>query len=310
MLAKQHLIERWEQQQISVNGVSLHVIQAGPVEGPLLILLHGFPEFWYSWQQYIQPLVEAGYRVWVPDQRGYNLSSKPQEIDAYTLDTLAQDIIGLMEVAGRDQARIIGHDWGGTVAWWLAMHAPHRVERAVIINSVHPLVWMQSLHSNHAQFFRSWYLRFFQVPRLPEAVLRRNQWAALAAALTGSSHQGAFTEEDLAVYRAAWNQPGAITGMLNWYRAILRQKLKESDGRVQVPVELIWGAQDRAAGVELAHQSVALCDQGHLELIEEATHWVHHEQPERVEQVIQRFFPTTGSGSCMTSQPGREKTGV
>jgi pimeloyl-ACP methyl ester carboxylesterase len=290
MVIKQNRIERWEQQQISVNGVSLHVVQAGPVEGPLVILLHGFPEYWYSWQQYIEPLVEQGYRVWVPDQRGYDLSSKPQEISAYTLDNLALDITGLMDSAGRERARIIGHDWGGTVTWWLAMKHPERVERAVIINSVHPMVWMQSLRRSPAQFIRGWYLRFFQLPRLPEAVLQRKNWAALASLLTGTGLKGAFTEEDISMYRAAWSQPGAITGMLNWYRAILKLKLKGADGRVQVPVELIWGARDPAAGVELAHQSVAHCDQGHLELIEDATHWVQHEQPEQVLQLIKRFF--------------------
>src|SRR5215475_11848473 len=121
MFAEQDTLQRWEQRQISVNGVDLHVVQAGPVEGPLVILLHGFPEYWYSWQDYIQPLAEAGYRVWVPDQRGYNLSSKPQDISAYTLDNLARDITGLLDLAGRDRARLIGHDWGGTVAWWLAL---------------------------------------------------------------------------------------------------------------------------------------------------------------------------------------------
>jgi len=290
MLAKEHILQRCEEQQISGNGVNLHVVQAGPVEGPLVILLHGFPEYWYSWQQYIQPLVEAGYRVWVPDQRGYNLSSKPQEISAYSLDNLARDILGLMDSAGRERARLIGHDWGGTVTWWLAMKYPQRVERAVIINSVHPLVWMQSLRRSPAQVFRGWYLRFFQLPRLPEALLRRSDWAALASLLTGSSRKGTFTEDELALYRAAWSQPGAITGMLNWYRAILRQKLKGMDGRVQTPVELIWGARDAAAGVDLAHQSVACCEQGHLELIEDATHWVQHEQPERVQHLIERFF--------------------
>lgn len=290
MLAKQRTTQYWEQQQINVNGVGLHVIQAGPVEGPLVILLHGFPEFWHSWQEYIQPLVEAGYRVWVPDQRGYNLSSKPQNVSDYSLDNLAGDITGLMDIAGRDRTRIIGHDWGGTVTWWLAMHAPERVERAVIINSVHPMVWMQSLRSSPAQFLRGWYVRFFQLPRVPEATLRRNNWAALASLLTKSSRPGTFTEDDLALYRAAWSQPGAIAGMLNWYRAILRQKFNDADERVKVPVELIWGARDAAAGVELAHQSIAQCEQGHLELIEDSTHWVQHEQPERVLRLIARFF--------------------
>lgn len=290
MLAKQPMTERWTHEQMSVNDISLHVVQAGPVEGPLVILLHGFPEYWYSWWRYIEPLAQAGYRVWAPDQRGYNLSSKPLGLSAYMLDNLARDITGLMDLAGRERAYIVGHDWGGTVAWWLAMQTPERVERAVIINAVHPQVWMQSLRSSPAQFVRGWYLRFFQLPRLPEAVLRRKDWAALTGLLTESSRQDTFTEDDLDRYRAAWSQPGAITAMLNWYRAILRQPLKGKGGRILTPVELIWGAHDRAAGVELARQSVARCDQGRLELIEGATHWVQHEQPDRVQQLIERFI--------------------
>lgn len=290
MLAEQKRTDQWNHQEIETNDVTLHVVQAGPTEGPLVILLHGFPEGWYSWRRSIQPLAEAGYRVWAPDQRGYNLSSKPAEITAYRLDTLARDILGLIDAAGREKAVVIGHDWGGTVAWRLAMQYPQRVERAVMINAVHPLVWIRSLHGNLAQFLRGWYLRFFQLPRLPEALMRRNNWAALAASLTGSSHQGTFPEEDLAAYRAAWSQPGAITGMLNWYRAIWQQTPSFGDGRVSVPVELIWGAQDRFAGVDLARQSVALCDQGELDLIEDATHWVHQEQPEQITRLIQRFL--------------------
>jgi pimeloyl-ACP methyl ester carboxylesterase len=290
MRTEQNTIHPWEEQQIDVNGVSLHVVQAGPSSGPLVILLHGFPEYWYSWSRYIQPLADAGYRVWVPDQRGYNLSSTPQDVGAYTLDKLSQDITGLLAIAGRDRVRLVGHDWGGTVAWWLAMRTPERVERAVIINAVHPVVWMQSLRRSPEQFFRGWYLRFFQLPRLPETALRRNNWAALARVLTGSSQPGTFSEEDLSLYRAAWSRPGVITGMLNWYRSILRQRMEDTHARIQVPVELIWGARDVAAGVELARQSVAYCDQGHLELIEDGTHWVQQEQPERVLQMIERFL--------------------
>ncbi|HEV2235620.1 MAG TPA: alpha/beta hydrolase [Ktedonobacterales bacterium] len=288
MLAEERMNQQWEERRINVNGATLHVVQAGPATGPLLILLHGFPEYWASWSRYIQPLADAGYRVWVPDQRGYNLSSKPPVVSAYALDELARDITGLMDLAGRERARIVGHDWGGTVAWWLAQRAPERIERAVIVNAVHPLVWMRSLRRSPAQFVRGWYLRFFQVPRLPEATLRRNDWAALAGLLTRSSRPGTFSEEDLAGYRTAWGQPGAISGMLNWYRAILRQRLGGVDERIQPPVELIWGARDAAAGIELAHQSIARCERGQLDVIEDATHWVQHEQPERVLALIER----------------------
>jgi epoxide hydrolase 4 len=140
------------------------------------------------------------------------------------------------------------------------------------------------------QMFRGSCLRFFQLLRLPEAALRRNDWAALAGLLTGASRKGAFTGDDLAEYRAAWSQPGAITAMLNWYRAILRQDLRGVERRIQTPVELIWGAHDPAAGIELARRSIARCDQGQLDLIEGATHWIQHERPDQVQRLIERFF--------------------
>lgn len=285
------MLKRFEHRDVETNGVTLHIVQAGPADGPLLLLLHGFPECWYAWRAYIAPLADAGYRVWVPDQRGYNQSSKPRGVGAYTLETLGRDILGLIAAAGREKAAVVGHDWGGAVAWELAMRHPARVERVAILNALHPLVWRRALRGNLAQMRRSWYVYFFQIPGLPEAVLRRDNWRATAASLEGGSRPGTFSAEDLAVYRAAWSQAGAITGMLNWYRALRRRPLAFPDGgRVAVPVRLIWGARDPFAGVDLARRSLDFCDDGQLELIEGATHWVQHEARERVLPSVERFL--------------------
>src|SRR5437879_4698652 len=158
---------------IATNGIRLNVAQAGPPDGPLVILLHGFPEFWYGWRKQIPALAAAGYRVWAPDQRGYNFSDKPPDVRDYTLDKLAADVAGLIEAAGRQRAIIVGHDWGGAVAWWLAANNPERVERLVIINVPHPLVMRRLILRDPRQTLRSWYMFMFLLPRLPEWFARR-----------------------------------------------------------------------------------------------------------------------------------------
>ncbi len=278
-------------QYIKTNDISLHVVQAGPVDGPLVILLHGFPEFWYGWRQQIAALTEAGYRVWVPDQRGYNLSDKPAGLENYTLDLLAKDVVGLIEPAGEETAVVVGHDWGANVAWWLAAKHPERLSKMVALNVPHWAVMARQLRQNKAQRRKSWYIFFFQLPWLPEALLRRNNWALAARALQESSRPGTFSAADLEKYRQAWSQSGAMTGMINWYRAVIRrQPTQRPDSRIRVPTLLIWGAQDRFLGQELAQPSVDLCENGRLALIPEASHWVQHEEPEQVNQLLLDFL--------------------
>jgi pimeloyl-ACP methyl ester carboxylesterase len=123
---------------VETNGITLHTVQAGPADGPLVILLHGFPEFWYGWHEQIRPLAEAGFRVVVPDQRGYNLSDKPDGVERYRIDELSRDVVGLIDAAGREQAAVVGHDWGAAVAWWTALHHADRVSKLVAVNVPHP----------------------------------------------------------------------------------------------------------------------------------------------------------------------------
>ncbi|MBN2044154.1 MAG: alpha/beta hydrolase [Anaerolineales bacterium] len=276
---------------ITTNGINLHVVQAGDPKGKLVILLHGFPEFWYGWRKQIPRLASAGYRVWVPDQRGYNLSAKPKGLPAYSLNQLAGDVIGLIDAAGVEQALLVGHDWGAAVAWWTAQNYPERISRMVVMNVPHGLVMKKHLRSSLSQLEKSWYMFFFQIPWIPELLIRAQNWKIAARTLVGTSERGAFSKDDIFKYKQAWSQPGAIQALLNWYRALLRRPARPINGpRIKVPTLLIWGAQDRFLGREMAHPSIEFCDQGKLIFIEEATHWVQHEASERVNQLIVDFF--------------------
>ncbi|HLF91024.1 MAG TPA: alpha/beta fold hydrolase, partial [Anaerolineales bacterium] len=179
-----------EQKKIRTNGIALNVAQSGLRDGPLLILLHGFPEFWYGWRKQIPFLAAAGYRVWAPDQRGYNLSDKPDRIAAYTVDILAADVIGLIDVAGQEKTILIGHDWGAAVAWWAAAAYPDRISRLIVMNVPHGVVMKKQLRRSVAQLRKSWYIFFFQLPWLPEALARMNRWSGVVQALLRSSRPG------------------------------------------------------------------------------------------------------------------------
>lgn len=275
---------------VQTNGLRLHVVEAGPPGGPPAVLLHGFPELWYGWRRQIGPLAGAGFRVLVPDQRGYGTSDKPPGVAAYRVDALAADVAGLLDALGLGEAAIVGHDWGAVVAWWLALARPERVSRLAVLNVPHPAVMRRHLLSSPRQMLRSWYVFFFQLPGLPERFLARDGFASLARAVRGG-RRGTCTDEDLAVYREAWAQPGALTGMVNWYRAALRTGGRRLPRRrVGVETLLLWGARDRFLGREMAEPSVALCDRGRLEVLESATHWVQHDEADVVNDRLVRFL--------------------
>ena len=184
--AATQLLARYHHELVSVNGTLLHVVMAGPEDGELVVLLHGFPEFWYGWRNQIDPLAEAGYRVLIPDQRGYNQSEKPKSLDAYSIDQLVGDINALIRWTGREQAYVIGHDWGAMVAWWLALLFPHRVKKLGILNVPHPKIFAKTIRSNPRQLFRSTYAMFFQIPWLPEALASLNDYRFFAQAIERS----------------------------------------------------------------------------------------------------------------------------
>jgi pimeloyl-ACP methyl ester carboxylesterase len=285
---------------VHANGIRLHLVEAGPATGPPVVLLHGFPELWYGWRGQIGPQAAAGFRVIVPDQRGYNTSDKPAGVAAYRVDALAADVVGLLHAAGLERASIVGHDWGGVVAWWLGLAHPERVERLAILNVPHPAVMRRHLLSSPRQMLRSWYVFFFQLPGLPERFLARDDFANLARAVRGG-RRGTCTDEDLGVYREAWAQPGTLTAMVNWYRAAFRSAGRRlSRLRVSAPTLVLWGARDRFLGREMAEASVSLCDDGRLEIFETATHWLQHDEADAVNDRLVRFL-----AGVPTSRPRR-----
>jgi pimeloyl-ACP methyl ester carboxylesterase len=268
---------------IRTNDLSLHVVASGPEDAPLVILLHGFPEFWYGWRYQIDPLVEAGFRVRAVDQRGYNLSDKPPHISDYRMPEMVKDVIGLIDAAGVQKARIVGHDWGGIVAWWVALMHPERVERLATLSAPHPLALQRNLRGNIDQMRKSWYVGTFQIPLLPELTLGVFNREPLAQILQATSRSGAFSAAELKQYRAAWSQPDALGSMINWYRAYIRQPPPAPpQWEVTLPVMILTGDRDTFISQSLFPPSLALCENGQLHTIERASHWLLHEQPTEV----------------------------
>ena len=280
-----------EDHYININGVRLHILQSGPIEGPLIILLHGFPEFSYAWRRQIPYLASIGFRVWAPDQRGYNLSDKPKGIAAYTLDELAKDVIGMIDAAKQKQAFLAGHDWGGSVAWYVSTKYPERIKKMIVLNMPHRNIMKEHLRSNLLQRQRSKYIFFFQIPWLPEIRMKLQNFKGLKKVLKYSSHPGTFNDTDPDIYYQVWSKPRAYHSMLNWYRAAIQKPpVYENNPKIIVPTLLIWGELDNFLGVEMAQPSIDLCENGRLVIIEEATHWVQHEKAEQVNKLMAGFF--------------------
>lgn len=272
------------------SGMRLHAMVAGPQDGPVVVLLHGFPEFWYGWHRQIEPLAAAGFRVIVPDQRGYNLSSKPRGVPSYALTELVSDVITIADQLGQQKIFLAGHDWGAAVAWSAALLHPSRFAKLAVLNVPHPSVMRRYAYRRLQQTLRSWYIFFFQIPWLPEALLSAfNFWTA-ARALQRSSRPGTFSAEDLAQYRAAWSQRGAIAAMVNWYRAAMRYRIPFPNRTVRVPTRILWGERDKFLMAEMAHESLRCCANGELFTFAEATHWLQHEESEKVSRHLIEFF--------------------
>ena len=278
---------------VDTNGISLHTRQAGPEDGPLVVLLHGFPEFWYGWHRQIKPLADAGYRVIVPDQRGYNRSDKPDGVDSYRIETLAADVVGLLDAADRETAAVAGHDWGAAVAWWLALSYPERIESLTAVNVPHPTVMETTLRNSLSQLRKSWYMFAFQLPALPEAISTANNCRVLRRGLTNSSRPGTFSATDLERYRAAWQQPDALTAMINWYRAMGRYRPQPPRQQVSVPTLVMWGQQDEFLASTMADESLDYCDDAELVSFPSATHWVLHEEPEETTDALLAHLDAT-----------------
>ncbi|WP_423746324.1 alpha/beta hydrolase (plasmid) [Haladaptatus sp. SPP-AMP-3] len=279
--------DRVESDYRTVNGVRLHVATAGDPDAPLVVLLHGHPDFWYGWRDQIIPLVETGFRVVVPDQRGCNLSDAPDGIDAYRQLELSADVRELIHSEGRESAHVVGHDFGGFVAWNVALRRPSIVDHLGIFNVPHPTVYRTVLRSSPQQVVRSWYVWFYQVPTLPEWLLSRNDMDNMVASLEITSNPGTFDEETIDRYRAAWRHTG-VGPRVNWYRGFRRSESPPRDTVTQ-PTLICWGEDDIALLPSMAEQSADYCENGRLRMFPKTSHWVHHEREEVTEALLRHL---------------------
>jgi epoxide hydrolase 4 len=270
------------------NGVRLHYVTQG--SGDLVLMLHGFPEFWYSWRHQI-PEFAQDYKVVALDMRGYNDSDKPKDLAAYRMDELVRDVSGVIRGLGYDRCILVGHDWGGAVAWNVAYTHPEQVDRLIVLNLPHPAKLVEGLKTPQ-QLLRSSYMFFFQIPWLPEAVLQFGDYQLIEEAFTRMAvNKSAFTSEDIKRYKDAAAKPGALTAMLNYYRNILQGGILQRQwGKLYIPTLMIWGEEDMALGVELTYGTEVYVEDFTIRYIPHCSHWVQQEKPELVNQYIREFL--------------------
>ena len=294
-------------QTVTANNIDFNVAVAGSGER-LALCLHGFPESSFSWRHQLPLLANLGYRVWAPDLRGYGRSSRPRGVESYGLETLEEDVAALIEVSGARQVVLIGHDWGALIAWHYAMFGRLPVAKLIIMNVPHPALAQKGLRTRR-QLLKSWYIFFFQLPSIPEWLLARNHCAAIGAAFRGMAVDKArFPDEVLRVYRDAAAQPGALTAMLNYYRALvrgLRRTRRRGTPKITVPTLMIWGEVDTALGKELSYGTEEYVADLTLRYLPNVSHWVQQEAPETVNAMMEAWL----AGNRVPYAPGAATMG-
>jgi epoxide hydrolase 4 len=282
------VLETWQHEFIVSNGIRLHYVTQG--EGPLMLMLHGFPEFWYSWRHLIPEFAKT-HKVVALDLRGYNDSDKPAEQSAYVMSEFVKDVEGVIKGLGYESCVLVGHDWGGAIAWNFAYAHPERVDRLIVLNLPHPAKFAEGLRTPQ-QLLRSSYMFLFQFPWLPEFLLQANNYEMLRNAFTGMAiDKSAFSDEDLQAYCNAAAKPGALTAMLNYYRNPFQQGIMSTDwGMLRLPTLLIWGEKDTALGTELTYGTDKYVEDLRICYIPDCSHWVQQEKPELVIQYMREFL--------------------
>lgn len=289
--------ERWKHNFDEINGIRIHYVSAG--EGPLILLLHGFPEFWYSWRHQV-PAFSKNFHVIAPDMRGYNKTGKPSKIEDYSAINLINDVAGLIHNLAPDdkKAILVGHDWGGAIAWMVAMFQPQLIEKLIILNVGHPGTRNRRGFLDFDQMQRSWYMFFFLMPEVPEEVFSRNDYEILRKMVFDTAkRKEAFTEVDIERYVSSWKEPGALTGAINYYRAITNYQYWKELGKprnyplIKAPTLQIWGEDDPFLGKQLTEDTGEFIDAPYsLKFIPNCGHWVAQEAPDEVNKLILDFL--------------------
>jgi pimeloyl-ACP methyl ester carboxylesterase len=273
---------------VTVNGVRLHYVQAGPENGPLVLLLHGFPEYSYSWR-YQLPALAGRYRVVAADLRGYHLSDKPAF--GYDIVSLTSDVRELVWALGEQRAHIVGHDWGGVIAWALAVREPDVVRRLVVINAPHPAAMRRELR-HPAQLRRSAYIGFFQLRGVAERAIERDDYAMIRRTFRAADRERAWlTDADIQRYVEAIARPGAVTAALSYYRALPRSLTQLSPLRViTAPTLVLWGERDPYLGPELLDGLEPWVKDLTIRRFATAGHWLNQQAPEAVNEALLAFL--------------------
>jgi pimeloyl-ACP methyl ester carboxylesterase len=289
-----------ERHTITNDGVPLRCMTDGSPERPLVVLLHGFPARWSTWRQTMRPLAQAGFYVAAPDLRGYGESAKPKGIQSYAIDRLVDDVTHVIHELGKDWAFIVGHDFGGGVAWATAMMRPEAVRALALLNSVHPVGFEQRIRYP-SQLARSWYIFFFQIPWLPELMLAQRDFQMVRHALA----KDGLPPDTISDLLEGVRPEGALTATINWYRAVFRDGLRRrfQPRKVDVPAMIIWGDGERYLDPELADPPAGWVSNVRTEHIHEASHWVHHDSPERVASLLIDHFASVTPGAASSEGP-------
>lgn len=279
---------------VRANGVRFHVAACGDGER-LALCLHGFPECWYSWRHQLPLLARLGYRAWAPDLRGYGESDRPSRREDYAIEVLMADVTGLIDASAARSTMLVAHDWGGIIAWYVAIRRLRPLDRLVIMNLPHPGVMERAMRTKR-QLARSWYAFFFQLPRLPEALLRTRNYRAISDAFRSMAiDKSRFPEDVLNVYRANAARPGALTAMLNYYRALIRGGGARRQQRlgypvIETPTLMLWGEHDTALGKETTYGTDAFVRNLTLRYLPNVSHWVQQEAPETVNAMLEAWL--------------------
>ncbi len=297
----------------NINGISFHYAESGSGDD-LVILLHGFPEFWYSWRHQLAALGNS-YHVVAPDMRGYNLSDKPARVEDYRIEVLVEDVVDLIKYFGATKAAIVAHDWGAAVAWAVAQKYPERVSKLAVLQVPPAAVWRANISLR--QLLRSWYMFFFQLPRIPEWVIASRHFAALDRTFKQNvARKGTFSDADIELYKEALSRPGSLTGAVNYYRANVRRVMSRQrpdhtgerssprggtrndqgpagDARIRVPTLFIFGEQDFAILPATVHGIAEYVAAPYREVrIPDSGHWVQNEAAEEVNAALLEFLGT------------------